>query len=95
MRQFDCHGRNINYDAPGQLGAGGLKTDKLPRVDRFRQQIDRLVEYHDRRGETMVPLHVTLCQMKQLCGVSHEQVDWKPTGSENYHGHPLALTEEQ
>jgi hypothetical protein len=95
MKQFDCRGRKINYDAPGQLGANSPKPGKLPRVDRFRQQLDRLVEYHDRRGETDRPLHVTLAQMKQLCGVSHEQVNWKPSGAERYHGHPLVLTEEQ
>lgn len=94
MKQFDCHGKKINYDAPGQLGAGGGKPQKLPHVDRFRQQLDRLVEHHDGRGEPDRPLHVTLAQMKQLCGVSQEQVNWKPTGTENYHGHPLALTEE-
>lgn len=95
MKQFDCHGRKINYDAPGQIGAGGQKPEKLPRVDRFRQQLDRLVAYHDGRGEPNRPLHVTFDQMKQLCGVSHDQVNWRPAGTEKYHGHPLALAEEQ
>ena len=94
MRQFDCHGRKINYDAPGQLGANSPQPEKLPRVDRFRQQLDRLVEYHDARGDRDKPLHVTLEQLKRLCGVSEEQRNWKPTGDELYHGHPLILTEE-
>lgn len=94
MKQFDCHGRKINYDAPGQIGAGGQKPEKLPRVDRFRQQLDRMVEYHDGKGEPDKPLHVTLGQLKQLCGVAHDDEKWKPAGTELYHGHPLVVTEE-
>lgn len=94
MKQFDCHGRKINYDAPGQIGAGGSKPQKLPRVDRLRQQLDRLVEYHNGRGGADMPLHVTIDQMRQLCGVPWDQEDWKPSGTENYQGHPLVVTDE-
>jgi hypothetical protein len=82
MRQFDCHGRKINYDAPGQLGAGGKKPEKLPRVDPFRQALDRLVAYHDQRGNPDMPLHVTLAQLRQLCRVHPEDMEWKPSGTE-------------
>lgn len=94
MKQFDCRGRKINYDAPGQLGANSPKQEKLPRIDRFKQQLDRLVEHYDSTGKMTTPLHVTLMQMKQLCGISREQVDWKPVGKEFYRGHALILADE-
>jgi hypothetical protein len=94
MKQLDCHGRKINYDAPGQLGAGSQPPQKLPRVDRFRQQLDRLVEYYNIRNQLQMPLRVTFSQMKQLCGVSWEHRDWKPAGTEKYRDHPLVLTED-
>jgi hypothetical protein len=95
VKQFDNRGRKINYDAPGQIGAHSVKPQKLPHVDRFLQQLDRLVEYHDRRGDQVKPLHVTLEQMRQLMKVPKETVNWYPKGDEEYRGHPLRVVEEE
>ena len=72
MRQFDNRGRKIDYDAPGQIGRHSPKQQKLPRVNRFRQQLDRLCEYYDAKGEREKPLHVTLSQLRELCDVDPE-----------------------
>ena len=94
MRQLDCHGRKINYDAPGQLGAGTPKPEKAPRVDPFLRGLDGLVAHHNRNGNREMPLHVTLAQMKRICGIPLEDMNWKPCGAEEYRGHPLVLAEE-
>lgn len=94
MRRTDCHGKPIDYDAPGQLGRHSVKPQKLPRVDRFRQQLDRLVEYYNGKGETTRTLHVTLEQMKKLCHIDADNEVWRPVGNETYRDHPLAMTED-
>lgn len=94
MKQYDCHGKKIDYDAPGQIGRFSPKPEKLPRVDRFRQQLDALRAYYDGRGETERPMHVTLGQLRQLCKVNPDDLTWKPSGNEKYYEHPLIVTEE-
>lgn len=94
MRRTDCRGRPIDYDAPGQLGRHSPKVQKLPRVDRFRQQLDRLVEYYNGRGQESLPLRVTLEQIRKLEKIPPDLVNWRPTGHEMYRNHPLVVTED-
>ncbi len=93
MKQFDIHGKKINYDAPGQLGANSPKPQKLPFVPRFRQQLDALVSYHDRQGRPNAPLSVTMPQLRTLMNVPKEQREYKVTGLETYRSHLLVVVE--
>lgn len=94
MRRTDCHGQPIDYDAPGQLGRHSVKPQKLPRVDRFRQQLDRLVDYYDGRGQKELPLRVTLDQIKRLEKIPADDLTWRPDGHKTYRNHPLVVTED-
>lgn len=94
MRRTDCHGKPIDYDAPGQLGRHSAKPQKLPRVDRFRQQLDRLVEYYNGRGQKDLPLRVTMDQIRKLEKIPPDMATWRPTGYETYRDHPLVVTED-
>jgi hypothetical protein len=93
MKKFDCRGRKINYDAPGQLGAWSAKPEKLP-VDRFIQQLNRLVDYYDARGQRELTLHVTYEQLRGLERIDPDDRCWKPTGKETYRNHVLIVTDD-
>lgn len=95
MKRLDIHGRKIDYDAPGQLGAHSPKPEKLPFVPRFKQQLDAVADYRDSRGETEWPLHVTLAQLRLIMKVPKEQVTFTPTGKETYRNHPLVVIDDE
>lgn len=91
MKQFDNRGRRIDYDAPGQIGRHSQKPEKLPRIPRFQQQLDRLTDFYNARGESERPLRVTLSQLRGIMRVDPNDTMWKPTGAEIYRNHPLAV----
>ena len=92
MKQFDNRGRKIDYDAPGQLGRHSPKPQKLPRIPRFQQQLDRLTDYYDAKGEKERPLRVTLEQLRGIMRIHPDDwATWRPSGEETYRNHPLVV----
>jgi hypothetical protein len=95
VRQFDIHGKKINYDAPGQMGAHTPKPQKLPMRPRFNVQLDALCDYYEGRGEKDRPLHVTMAQIRSVMHVPRDQVSYEPTGKEEYRGHLLFVLDDE
>lgn len=92
MKQFDNRGRRIDYDAPGQLGRHSKPPEKLPRIPRFQQQLDRLTDFYNQRGEPDRLLRVTLSQLRGIMHVKPEDwPTWKPSGTETYRNHPFLV----
>lgn len=93
MKQFDARGKKIDYDAPGQIGRFSPKQEKLKVKPLLNQQLDRLADYWDTKGEPNHPLHVTLAQLRILEHIPKEQKTYAPTGQEHYRGHLLFVVE--
>jgi hypothetical protein len=92
MRRYDIHGRKIDYDAPGQLGRHSKPAEKLPRIPRFQEQLDRLTNYYDAKGKRGMPLRVTLEQIRRIMRIHPDDWStWRPSGEETYRGHPLVV----
>ena len=96
MKQFDNRGRKIDYDAPGQIGRFSPKQAKLPRTPRFNEQLNRLVDFYNKRGEPQRPLSVTLGQLMTILRIpGEERLRWKPKGDETYSGHPFVIVDDE
>lgn len=93
MKHIDACGKKIDYDAPGQIGRFSPKQEKLKVKPPLIQQLDRLAEYWDAKGEPNHPLHVTLAQLRTLEHIPKDQVVYIPTGKECYRGHLLFVVE--
>ena len=95
MKQFDSRGRKIDYDAPGQIGRFSPKQEKLKRKAPLYEQIDRLCEYWESKGDPQHPIHVTLEQLRTLERVPKDQPSYTPTGQERYRGHLLFVVDDE